>query len=224
MASKGEKRGNAAQGFLVIMVLLLATGGAGFGIGYTQKFVPIEMVAPDTASTASSSITHPSTVQPSTAPSLPAQSSSATDSQICNTGSGANSSSTPISLKKSYWIHTKGWDRAGYAINVFINNKSVGTFSTIDRLDDVTKLVKSGNNKIRFEAKALPESNRNDYTGAFFTVTLNQGTKFSANGYKDLKRLSSIPAKLPTPKTSMTTWISQSSSSRFPSTVRRSSA
>ncbi len=194
MTSKGEKRGNAAQGFLVIMVLLLATVGAGFGIGYTQKFVPIEMVAPDTASTApsstaSSSIRHPSTVQPSTAPSLPAQSASATDSQIGNTGSGANSSSTPTSLKRSYWIHTKGWDRAGYAINVFINNQSVGTFSTIDRLDDVTKLVKSGDNKIRFEAKALPEGNRNDYTGAFFTVSLNQGTKFSAKGYKDAQTL-----------------------------------
>lgn len=163
MTNKGDKKGNVAQGVLVLIILLLAVGGAGFGVGFTQKFAPIEMVSPDTAAT--------------------------NKSAGGDTESGASSSSTPASLKKAYWIHTKGWDRAGYAIKVFINDQPVGTFSTQDRLDDVTKYVKAGDNKIRFQAKALPQGNRNDYTGAYLTITLNQGSKFSSKGYKDAQTL-----------------------------------
>ncbi len=192
------KKKSGGQGFLVLFILLLGVGGAGFGLGFTQKFAPIEMVAPDTApgaktttvvpaagpsttpatATATTPVTAPAT-SPATVPATtPATATATAPSTAASTNTtGGATSVAKAALKKTYWIQTAGWDKAGYTITVYINDQPVGNFDSIDRTEDITKFVKPGENKVRFEAKPHPPGDRNEFTGAFLTVTVNQGQK-----------------------------------------------
>ena len=168
--AKAKKDGSMVQGFLVLIVLLLCSGAAGFAVGYTQKFHPEEKVAPGSGGAVTSATT--------------------------GTDVSGSSTTTPATLKKVYWIKTKGWERAGYAIKVQLNGNDVGTFQTPDRLQEVTKFVKPGENKIRFIAKSLPSGNRSDYDGSYLELNLFQGEKYSSNGYKDGEKLVSYTRKI----------------------------
>lgn len=158
--SKGSGQGSVVKGILILLVMLVCSGGFGFAVGYTQQFAPMKKVAPTTAA-------------------APADGS---------TTSAADPNAKPA-LKRSYWISTKGWERAGYSIKVQINGTDVGTFQTPDRITEITKFVNLGNNKVRFTATALPAGNRNDYSGAYLTLNINQGDKFSSTGYKNAEKL-----------------------------------
>ncbi len=155
---KSASGGSMAKGVLVLIIFLVCAGGGGFAVGFTQKFAPVQNVAPSAADTTTSTATN-------------------------------SSSTSSTGLKKVYWLSTHGWERAGYAIKVYINDHSVGTFQTPDRIEEVTKYLKPGSNKIRFDAKALPAGNRNDYSGANLQIALMQGEKFSARGYKNGSKL-----------------------------------
>ncbi len=159
--AKAKGQGSVVQGIMVLVVLLLCTGGLGFAVGYTQQFAPVQKVAPaaaDSSSTAGTDVAGTSTVSPQ--------------------------------LKKSYWISTKGYERAGYSIKVFLNGVDAGSFQTPDRIVDVTKFVHTGDNKVRFLAKALPAGNRTtEYASAYLNVSIYQGEKFSSNGFKNGEKL-----------------------------------
>lgn len=163
--AKAKGQGSVLQGILVMLVLLFCSGGLGFAVGYTQQFAPVEKVPPGTAGARGGETA-----------------SSGTDV------AGTSTSSAP-QLKKSYWISTKGWERAGYSIKVFINDKDAGSYQTPDRTEDITKYVHAGDNKVRFVAKALPAGNRQEYSGAYLAIDINKGEKFSANGYKNAEKL-----------------------------------
>lgn len=165
--TKAKGQGSVLQGVVVLLVFLLCSGGIGFAVGYTQQFAPVQKVAPGTAGAT-------------------AASSGGTGSA----GSAVSSSSEPTRvMKKAYWIGTRGYERAGYSIKVFLNDQEVGTFQTPERLVDVTRYVHPGDNKVRFVAKALPAGNRCEYTGAYLDVFICQGEKFSSNGYKNGEKL-----------------------------------
>jgi hypothetical protein len=169
--AKAKKDGSMVQGFMVLVVLLLCSGAAGFAVGYTQKFHPEEKVAPGAGGIAATSAT-------------------------TGTDVSGSSNTTPATLKKVYWIKTKGWERAGYAIKVIINGNDAGTYQTPDRLQEVTKFIKPGENKIQFIAKSLPAGNRSDYDGSYLELNLYQGSKYSSNGYKDGEKLVSYSRKI----------------------------
>lgn len=182
------KKKSGGQGFLVLLILLIGVGGAGFGLGFTQKFAPIEMVAPDTAPGAKTTTIVPAAGPSTATTTTPATATSpATTPSAATTPANTPSTATPTTggastvakaaLKKTYWIQTAGWNKAGYTITVYINDQPVGNFDAIDTTEDVTKFVKPGENKIRFEAKPHPPGDRNEFTGAFLTVTINQGQK-----------------------------------------------
>lgn len=172
--AKAKGQGSVLQGILVMLVLLLCSGGLGFAVGYTQQFAPIEKVPPGTPGATGGGMQ---------------SASSGTDV------SGTSTTSAP-QLKKSYWISTRGHERAGYSIKVFINDQEVGSYQTPDRTDDITKYVHSGDNKVRFVAKALPAGNRQDYNGAYLTVEINKGEKYSSNGYKNPEKLVEYSRKI----------------------------
>lgn len=190
-AKTAVKKKKGGQGFLILFILLLGVGGAGFGLGFTQKFAPIEMVAPDTApgaktttivpaagpSTTPASATATAPTTTATAPTTPAPATTPAATPTTSAPASGAGTVTKAALKKTYWIQTAGWDKAGYTITVYINDQPVGNFDSIDRTEDVTKFVKPGENKIRFEAKPHPPGDRNEFTGAFLTVTVNQGQK-----------------------------------------------
>lgn len=157
--NKPASGGSMAKGVMVLIVFLLCAGGGGFAVGFTQKFAPVQKVAPSAADSTSA------------------------------TATSTDSSTSSTTLKKVYWLATSGWERAGYAIKVYINDQSIGTFQTPDRIEEVTKYLKPGTNKIRFDAKALPAGNRNDYNGAHLVINLMQGEKYSSHGYKNGSKL-----------------------------------
>ncbi len=155
-------KGTMGQGIMILLFLMVCAGGLGFAIGFTQKFAPVESVPPsETAGAGTTS----------------------------GTGTTKTPASQPVALKKSYWISTYGYERAGYAIKVYINDNDVGIFQTENRIVEVTKFVKPGDNKIRFVAKALPEGNRTDNSSAYLQVNLFQGEKYSSKGYKNGEKL-----------------------------------
>ncbi|MBY0546324.1 MAG: hypothetical protein K2W95_03480 [Candidatus Obscuribacterales bacterium] len=172
--AKAKGQGSVLQGILVMLVLLLCSGGLGFAVGYTQQFAPVEKVPPGTPGAVSGG-----------AVSVP----SSTDV------SGTSTASAP-QLKKAYWIATSGFERAGYAIKVYINDQEVGSYQTPARIDDITKYVHVGDNKVRFVAKALPAGNRQEYSGAHLTIAINQGEKYSSTGYKNPEKLVEYERKI----------------------------
>ncbi len=191
-----KKSGN--QGGIILGILMLGVGGAGFGLGFTQKFIPTEILAPESTLKINISTpplkaltpgaTTPGATTPATTPTTPGTTTPAlpATTPIAPPATATAASSTP--LKHAYWIQTSGWDRAGFEIKVYINDQLAGTFATIDQTEDITKLVKAGDNKVRFDAKALPAGNRNDFANAFLTVSINQGQK-TDTGFTNAKTL-----------------------------------
>jgi len=80
-------------------------------------------------------------------------------------------------VKKWYWIHTKGWNRAGYQIMVMVNGQLVGNYYKPDVNTDVTKYIKPGRNKISFDAKSLPLDQRDGNKAADLVIELRSGEK-----------------------------------------------
>jgi hypothetical protein len=81
------------------------------------------------------------------------------------------------SLKKVYWIESKGYDRAGYVINVAINGQPVEKFFKASQEVDITKYLKDGNNEITFDAKSLPLDQRDNNNSAYLTLELKSKEK-----------------------------------------------
>ncbi len=90
-------------------------------------------------------------------------------------------------LKKWYWIHTKGWERAGYIVTVAINGQTVDKFSKPDVSVDVSKLVRLGKNSITYTAKSLPLDQRSDTQSAYLTVELMETPKKENEKIEDFK-------------------------------------
>ncbi len=80
-------------------------------------------------------------------------------------------------MKKGYWIHTKGYDRAGYTISVTLNGQTVDKFYKPDVDVDVTKFIRPGKNVIVFDAKSLPLDQRQDNQSAYLTIELRSAEK-----------------------------------------------
>jgi hypothetical protein len=80
-------------------------------------------------------------------------------------------------MKRRYWIHTKGYERAGYTITVAINGQTVDKFYKPDVDVDVTKFIHPGKNLIAFDAKSLPLDQRQDNQSAYLTIELRSAEK-----------------------------------------------
>lgn len=80
-------------------------------------------------------------------------------------------------LKKAYWLHSSGYERAGHKIKVYLNGNYVGKFFRPDETIECTKFLKPGRNNIVFDSRTLPVDQRQDYSGAFLKVQLLAGEK-----------------------------------------------
>src|SRR4030095_12104690 len=80
-------------------------------------------------------------------------------------------------LKKQYWLHTKGYERAGYTITVSINGQAGGKFYKPGVDVDVTEFIHPGKNVIAFDAKSLPLDQRQDNQSAYLTIELRSAEK-----------------------------------------------
>ncbi len=179
------------------LIICLMVGGAGFGgyyVGMNQRLAPVVLVPPGTAGARS---------EPSAAPApnnKPAGSDATHDGGGENTGKkdGAaaaaslhgteaaaqkKSNAVDKNAKMRYWLISSGEDYCGYSVTVNVNNNPVDSFFGPDKIVEVTKLVKPGENQVRFEAKALGEQ-YNKHTGdAAYAVTVKlvKGTHMQDN-------------------------------------------
>jgi hypothetical protein len=151
---KGGGAMSTAKGILIMILLLVLAGAGGYFFGTMQLVAPVRKVAPGTTGA----------VEMST-----------------NTTGGAATSSASVSgtLKKDYWLQSKGEDRVGYAISISINGKPVGQISGPGREIEITKYLNSGNNQLLFQAKSLPMSQRDaTYNWHKLTIDVMGGKKF----------------------------------------------
>ena len=131
---------------LVILALLLA--GAGFGgyfWGLHERLAPIQEVPPGTANA----------LQPSAVAATPAT--------PVKTVTEPSKAADPVAAapaktsKTKYWISSSGEEYIGYSITAKVNGNAVDSFFGPGKNVDVTRYVKSGDNAVTFEAKALGE-------------------------------------------------------------------
>ncbi len=178
------------------LIICLMVGGAGFGgyyVGMNQRLAPVVLVPPGTTGARS---------EPSAAP---APNNKPAGSDATHAGGGENTGkkdgaaaaaslhSTEAAQKKPnaadknakmrYWLVSSGEDYCGYSVTVNVNNNPVDSFFGPDKIVEVTKFVKPGENQVRFEAKALGEQ-YNKHTGdAAYAVTVKlvKGTHMQDN-------------------------------------------
>lgn len=165
------------------IILVLVVGGAGLGgyfVGINQKLAPIQLVPPgtagaktlkelgidpgkaDAANTSAASKPQPATPVESGAKAPTAKAEGKADDQKPQE---STAQSEPKKQEKTkYWLISSGADYCGYSITVQVNGTPVDAFFGPDKIIDVTKLVHSGDNAVKFEAKALGEQ-YNKHTG-----------------------------------------------------------
>lgn len=122
-----------AKGVLILILLMVLAGAGGYFFGTYQKFAPVQYVAPGTPG----------------ATELPTGTTAPTTTAVA-----------PALLKKKYWLRSDGYDHVGYAITVHVNGQMVDKIYSPGKEVDITRLVKPGENQIRFEAKLLPPGMR----------------------------------------------------------------
>ena len=143
------KSGGAVQAILLVVLLLIGAVSGGYFAGTQMNFRKLQ--GGDAVG----------------------QSGGAADNEIANFGGFSESAQ----LKKAYWVHTRGDDRAGYKIAVFINGQFLGKFYKSDVDVEATKYLKPGRNSITFDCKPLPLDQRSDYSGAYLDIQLKAGDK-----------------------------------------------
>ena len=165
------------------IILGLVVGGAGLGgyyVGINQKLAPIQLVPPGTVGAktlkdlgldpgkgaAASSTTAPKPQPASTVEPGDKTTTAKADGKAEEPKPQESTAQTDPKKheKTKYWLISSGADHCCYSITVQVNGTPVDAFFGPDKIIDVTKLVHSGDNAVRFEAKALGEQ-YNKHTG-----------------------------------------------------------
>jgi hypothetical protein len=175
--------GKKGNGFLralgdlgILALLLLGAGAGGYFWGIHQQLAPVEKVGPGTpgAITSSGSTLPP----PKSVTKVAAKESGETDSttKSSKTTEQASSSSTASEENntgsRKYWISSSGADYTGYSITVKVNDNAVDNFFGPGKNVDITRMVKSGDNSVVFDAKELGEQYNKHMGDANSVLTL----------------------------------------------------
>jgi hypothetical protein len=106
-----------------------------------------------------------------------------------STSTGESEETSPAKKKTGkvkFWVVSSGADYIGYSITVKINGTAVDSFFGGGKMIDLTQHVKSGDNKILFEAKALGEQ-YNKHKGdekSVLTLQVVSGPQVVQDGFK----------------------------------------
>lgn len=154
-----KKGGELVKALLDLVILALLLAGAGFGgyfWGLHERLAPIQEVPPGTVGALPSSAV-------AAAPAVQTRPASA-DSAV---------SAPAKSGKMKYWISSSGEEYIGYSITAKVNGNAVDSFFGPGKNVDVTRYVKSGDNAVTFEAKALGDQYNKHDGDAKSILTLN---------------------------------------------------
>ncbi len=167
--TKGEEIKRALVDFIFVTLLVSGAGFGGYFYGTVQKLAPLQNVGAGTPGALPSPPTQ--TAKPD-----PAHSSAAT---ATNTGT----SDPAKKAKLKYWISSSGEEYVGYQITAKVNDTAVDLFVGPGKNDDITRLVKAGDNGVTFESKLLG-ADYNKHQGdpkAILTVHVIKGPVISEN-------------------------------------------
>ncbi|MBX9940068.1 MAG: hypothetical protein K2Y32_12485 [Candidatus Obscuribacterales bacterium] len=192
-----------------LFIICLMVGGAGFGgyyVGMNQRLAPVLLVPPGTAGARAEQTAAPTSVDKAAgaasshsgggadaakkegktdgaaAAALP-QSTEAAAQKKSDAAAQKKPDAANKNAKMRYWLISSGEDYCGYSVTVNVNNNPVDSFFGPDKIVEVTKLIKPGENQVKFEAKALGEQ-YNKHTGdsAYaVTVKLVKGSHMQDN-------------------------------------------
>lgn len=148
-----KTKGNEfVKAMLDLLILTLLVGGAGFGgyyLGIHERLAPVQSVPPGTANA----------LPPPIAPVLPEK-----GENVLSETKATPKPDQPAPVKHTaaksplkYWLSSSGADYTGYSITVKVNDTPVDNFFGPGKNVDVTRFVKSGDNEVNFECKALGE-------------------------------------------------------------------
>lgn len=184
-----------------LFIICLMVGGAGFGgyyVGMNQRLAPVLLVPPGTAGARAEQAAASASADkaPGSASSHIGGGAAAVKKEDKKDGAAAAASlhstgaagpkkadAADKNAKMRYWLISSGEDYCGYSVTVNVNNNPVDSFFGPDKIVEVTKLIKPGENQVKFEAKALGEQ-YNKHTGdsAYaVTVKLVKGSHMQDN-------------------------------------------
>ncbi len=164
-----KKGGELVKALLDLVILVLLLAGAGFGgyfWGLHERLAPIQEVPPGTVGA------------------LPPSAAAATQAPVKTVTESKSASADPIApaaakvSKTKYWISSSGEEYIGYSITAKVNGNAVDSFFGPGKNVDVTRYIKSGDNAVTFEAKALGEqyNKHNDDAKSILTLQVVKGS------------------------------------------------
>ncbi len=185
-APTGKKNNSflRALGDLVILGLLLVGAGAGgYFWGIHQQLAPVQNVGtgtPGAIAASGSALPAQKNATATVAKEKANESDSDAPSKTLKTSKDAKvaeqDNSTTTESKNAgaqkYWISSTGADYTGYSITVKVNDNAVDNFFGPGKNVDITRLVKSGDNSVVFEAKELGEQYNKHVGDAKSVLTL----------------------------------------------------
>ncbi len=161
-----KKGGELVKALLDLVILALLLAGAGFGgyfWGLHERLAPIQEVPPGTVG-----------ALPSNAVAAAPSPAVKTVTEPTKAASADPVASAPAkSGKMKYWISSSGEEYIGYSITAKVNGNAVDSFFGPGKNVDVTRYVKSGDNAVTFEAKALGDQYNKHDGDAKSILTLN---------------------------------------------------
>ncbi len=167
---KAKKGPSILGGLMDFLILVLLVGGAGFGgyfYGTMQKMAPVNMVAPGTpGALQETDLNKPGKSSEADNKTSSAAKLSDENEKKTDTSSERKSNSEAKSVddtksaskknqKSRYWISSSGTDYIGYSVTVSINGTPVDSFFGPDKTVNLSSKVKSGENTVTFDAKAM---------------------------------------------------------------------
>lgn len=150
--------------FIIICLLLAGAGFGGYFWGTHQRLVPVMMVPPGTlgAKTAAEVGLAPDTATDKAAAAKPGD--KATAPKAGEAAAAAPAAAAHSGMTK-YWLISSGSDYVGYNITVNVGSDPVDSFFGPDKIVDITKHIKPGQQvSIQFDAKQMGEQ-FNKYSG-----------------------------------------------------------
>lgn len=154
IASAGSGIMRAIGDLLLLLLMLGASGGAGYWFGTIQRMAPVQLVGAGTPGAVSAT---PNTVTPKSGGGKAEETEEQPDETVTVTPAPTPAASSSKKHGKKFWIASSGSDYIGYSIKVTVNDQDVDNFFAPGKAVDITRLLKKGENSITFNAQVLEE-------------------------------------------------------------------
>jgi hypothetical protein len=175
---KGSDIVKAFVDLVILVALMIGSGFGGYWYGIHERLAPVKNVAPGTPGALPATAVTPAAPGTQAPPTTPAPVTAPATTTTTTTSPPAPATSS--GKKEKFWVTSSGTDYIGYNITVSVNGKAVDSFYGPDKMIDITRFVKHGDNTITFDAKNMPTiNNHKGQSSAMLTLQLAHGAKIT---------------------------------------------